>query len=404
MTAARLRALPAGRIISAIADAAQRWSDADFPPRVRATRAIEERLRYSEPVVDYALDRLFRPVTAEALRAVIEDELGAVAALDGFAERPNRPPAFARGVANVTIVSSDTTIGVALWPALFALCAKSQVVVKDRSDELIAAFAKTLCEEDEAFASAFVAEQWDEHDDPLTRQRLAQAGVVMAFGRDSSLAAIRAHCDPSARFFGLGHRTSVAYIEAGALGSPTGELRAARGLARDALLYDGDGCLSIHCAFIECDAAMQSHWRATLSQAMDEASVEFPPVLSASERKREAFLESQPAGAAPGRSYLLTVDAPPDAFPPLEPRTLAVRFVNGPDDVRAYLERHKLPLEAFGLVEPATASAAATDVALASGAARVARIGDLQAPELASNHGGDGRITPFIEWVVRDRE
>ena len=34
---------------------------------------------------------------------------------------------------------------------------------------------------------------------------------------------------------------------------------------------------------------------------------------------------------------------------------------------------------------------------------RRTRLGALQSPSLEANHGGDGRITPFIEWIVRDR-
>jgi hypothetical protein len=54
-----LRGIAARTIVGAIADAAARWTDADFPPRVRVTAAIESRLGYTMPVVDYALDRLF---------------------------------------------------------------------------------------------------------------------------------------------------------------------------------------------------------------------------------------------------------------------------------------------------------------------------------------------------------
>src|ERR1700691_12991 len=50
--------LDATSAIHAIADAAQRWSDADFPPRVRVTAAISRRTTYAIPIVDYALDRL----------------------------------------------------------------------------------------------------------------------------------------------------------------------------------------------------------------------------------------------------------------------------------------------------------------------------------------------------------
>ncbi|MEA2666031.1 MAG: hypothetical protein QOI11_2975, partial [Candidatus Eremiobacteraeota bacterium] len=108
-----LRALPARRIVGMIGDAAERWSDADFPPRVRAAHAVMARLGYSEPVVDYALDRLFFGLTPAALTAAIASELGAVEALDGPRERDGAPAAWARGVDRVALVSSDTTIGVA---------------------------------------------------------------------------------------------------------------------------------------------------------------------------------------------------------------------------------------------------------------------------------------------------
>src|ERR1700722_12402121 len=142
-----LRAQPAARIVRAIADAAERWTDADFQPRVRATKAIEERLGYTTPVVEYALDRLFRSITADAMTSAIVDELGSLAILDGFEERPGRPAAWARGARAVTIVSSDTTIGVAIAPLVFALAAKCAVTVKDRADALVTAFVDTLGEE-----------------------------------------------------------------------------------------------------------------------------------------------------------------------------------------------------------------------------------------------------------------
>ena len=71
-----LEHVPSKRILRAIASAAERWSDADFPPRVRATDAICERAGYSLPVVDYALDRLFFPMTERELAAAIEGGCG----------------------------------------------------------------------------------------------------------------------------------------------------------------------------------------------------------------------------------------------------------------------------------------------------------------------------------------
>ena len=79
-----LRALPARAIVRALADAAERWRDVDFPPRVRAIRAIRARTGYSEPVVGYALDALFGEI--EYGRAVLIDDAGVDDALVGLRE------------------------------------------------------------------------------------------------------------------------------------------------------------------------------------------------------------------------------------------------------------------------------------------------------------------------------
>ncbi|HWT05225.1 MAG TPA: acyl-CoA reductase, partial [Xanthomonadales bacterium] len=213
--AGSLRALSARRVIAHVADAAERWCDADFPPRVRAALAIRDRLGYSTPVVDYALDRLFFGATRDALDAAISDELGSVDALDGVVERRGAPAAWARGVDRVTIVSSDTTAGVAIVPALFALCAKCDVIVKDRSDALVAGFFASLAEEHPAFASAARASAWTGGDDPAEGALLENAGAVVAFGRDETLRVIRARCGVDTRFTGFGHRASIGRLTRG---------------------------------------------------------------------------------------------------------------------------------------------------------------------------------------------
>ena len=121
--------LTAARIVDAVADAAARWTDADFPPRVRVVRALVERMEYTEPVVDYALDALFGALDARTLRATIAGELGSLDALGDFVARPGRPDVAYRGVDRVAIVSSDTTIGVALPLACLRALRR---VVRDR--------------------------------------------------------------------------------------------------------------------------------------------------------------------------------------------------------------------------------------------------------------------------------
>ena len=268
-----LRALAALRIVGHVADAAERWSDADFPPRVRASLAVEARLGYSAPVVDYALDRLFFGMTRDALEAAIASELGSVAALDGFVERPGAPAAWARGVDRVVVVSSDTTIGVAVVPAIFALCAKCDVVVKDRSDALVAAFFASLAEEHPAFASAARAYAWTGGEDDAETALLANAGAVVAFGRDDTLRAIRARCGIDTRFVGFGHRASIGRLTRGDRRARRRARRAHR--ARRAAVRRRGLPVAAR-AVRKGDAAELARVAAMLAAACERVAVEFP--------------------------------------------------------------------------------------------------------------------------------
>jgi hypothetical protein len=402
-----LRRLPARRIVRAIVDAAQRWQDADFPARVRATRAVMQRLSYTEPVVEYALDHLFGAITHAAVEAAIVSELGSLEALDGFVARPGRPAAFARGVARVAVISSDTTIGVALAPAIFALCAKADVTVKDRSDQLLGAFAQTLAEEEPAFASALRTRVLTAPDDVLAD--VAEADAVVAFGNDPALLTIRAACKAGARFIPFGHRTSAAYVPRNALAGERAALEHARAAARDMLLYDGEGCLSLHALFVEDGAAIEpAAFAQLLARACNEVAVEFPPASATLSAAGAVYRESARFRAALGAGavyegqpwpHLVVYHPPRDEPPPLHARTIGVYPVHEPQEMLAYVRGQGLPLEAIALPTSELGALAAT---FAGAATRIGRLGSLQEPALAGNHGGQECILPFISFVYRD--
>ena len=115
---------------------------------------------------------------ATAIEAVIADELGCLDVLDGFVERAGRPPARALPLGRVCIVSSRTTIGVAILPAIFALCAKCDVLVKDREDHLVAAFFETLGDELAELRDAATAQTWKGDDDADRSERFRRRRCV----------------------------------------------------------------------------------------------------------------------------------------------------------------------------------------------------------------------------------
>jgi hypothetical protein len=401
-----LRALPARRIAAHIADAAERWSDADFPPRVRATAAVEARLGYSTPVVEYALDRLFFGVTASALEAAIASELGSVEALDGFDVRANAPAAWARGVDRAVIISSDTTIGVALVPAIFALCAKCDVVVKDRSDALVGAFFASLAQEHPAFAGAARAQAWTGGEDPGETALFATADVVAAFGGDAALRAIRERCGVETRFVPFGHRASIGRLTRDDVEQL--DHAQADAMVRDALLYDGEGCLSLHALFVEARGDALEHLTRRLAAAGERMTLEFPVgsmppervAAAGAYRNLAAFRTASggPGAVVRGGSLTLAVASPSEP-PPFLPRVLPLIAIDSDDDVAAYVTQQRLPVQALGVVRGDD-----RDTALAEriGTVRIAPFGTMQDPPLAGHHGGFPRIADFVRWIDRD--
>lgn len=398
--------VPARKIVRAIAGAAERWSDGDFPPRVRILDRIAARTGYSLPAVEYALDRLFFSMTERELRAAIAGELGSLEVLDGFVARDGRPQAWAAPAGSACIISSRTTIGVALTPAVFALCAKCDVLVKDREDALARAFFETLAEELDEFAVAARAAAWRSGD--ADAPDLRAFDVVVAYGGDDALASIRASLGAQAKFIGYGPRASAGYVSRESLASPESIDAAAEGAARDLVLYESEGCLSLHVLFVENRGAQTPlQFAQRLARAIETAGVEFPlgrgePAL----RARLAHLRNVAAfRAAGGRGavfandaaeYLLEYDPPLDQAPHFLPRALGVIPVDGPHDALAYLRAHRLPLEGFAF---SSARSDAEHAAIEAGAVRLTRLGELQHPPLAGDHGGRPRIAEFIRWI-----
>ena len=398
------------RRIAALADAALRWRDADFAPRVRTTRAICDRTGYTEPVVDFALDALFGEIDETALRATIVSELGSLDALDGFVERPGRPSVFFRALARTTIVSSDTTIGVAIPTLAFAICAGCDVVVKDRDDRLVAAFVASVVEELPELADRITTGVWDGgSDEAATSAHIADADVVIAYGANAALAAIRSQVRADARFVGYGHRTSVGYVARETLASAIATRDAAHGLARDALLYDGDGCLSLHAVFVETNGALSARdFARHLGDACETTALEFPAAFTERDRavvayeRAARFREAQGLGAVlagVASPHLLVFDPPITDVPPLLRRTVAVYGVAGPAEATAFLHAHRVPLE--GVALDAHSRDDVVTFARECGAARIAAFGTLQRPPLGGDHGGHPRMLPFVRSVYR---
>ncbi|MGH7737905.1 MAG: acyl-CoA reductase [Candidatus Tyrphobacter sp.] len=348
--------------------------------------AIVERTGYSPPVVEYALDRLFESITPDAIANVIAREWGG----------REREPA-----GRVVILSSRTTVGVAIVPAIFAICAGCDVTVKDREDALVGAFFETLAHElheatDDDGQRAFRAETWQAGEHNLSRY-----DAVVVFGNDETLTAVRAQIRPNARFIGYGSKASIGYVAREALTNEVGAQAVAAGAARDFILYDGEGCLSLHALFVERGGAVGvERFMEMLAQAARRAAIEFPLGLRDARRARQAAAARDLAAFAGRTVYFdpqaaFVIESGDAQRPPaFAPRVLDVHAVDSPREMLEYVRRHTLPIE---LCAVAGERVDVADAPRAAGANGITAFGEMQNPPLSYRHGGRPRFADFVK-------
>ncbi len=380
--------------MDAVDAAAARWRDGAFAVRRRTRDSVAERTGYSLPVVEYAFDRLFGTLSRDSICAVITDELGSLDVLDDFVQRTGRPRTHALPIGRICIVASRTTIGVAIVPAVFALVAKCHVLVKDREDRLVAAFFETLADELPELQNAALARPWRGDGDSLV---LGTFDGVVAFGDDSTLQEIGSLLSARTRFIPLGSKASAGYVAREALRDEACASAIAREAARDLILYESEGCLSLHALFVEKGGRITvERFGEILADAVRRAEAEFPPVDADAGRSARAAIARELATFRGGREgiHLATrIEEPPLFFP----RSLGVRAVDAPQEAAAYLLRHGIELEALAVAGRREDLA---ELAIQTRTARIVPFGTMQAPPLGTYHGGRPRIAEFVRWIV----
>lgn len=399
---------PVRTIIATIARAATRWNNPRFAARKRTIEAIRERTGYATGWIEDAFDSIFSQLSQENIESVIEDELGSLSVLDGFAERRRGFRARALPLGRICVVSSRTTIGVAIVPSVFALCAKCDVLVKDREDRLVAEFFETLGDELGDFRSAARAKAWRGENGS---QDFRGFDGVVAFGSDASLRDISASLEFGTRFIPYGSKASAGYVTRETLQGETEARAIAHDAARALVLFETEGCMSLHVLFVERGGDISpAQFSEMLSETL-RSGQHTAPVAATDARRTSRVAAARDlalfrgAGARsvhsdPQSSYLIALDPPGEAPPFFLPRSLLIRSVDEASDAITYLRRHGISLEALAV------GGWRGDVALAAqetGASRITAFGAMQNPPLSSFHGGRPRIAEFVRWLTDER-
>ncbi len=333
-------------------------------------------------------------ITAERLLELVHLELGSAGVLDGFVPRgAHRSRAFPRSP--LVHIMSGNTPHAALQSILRGLLLGGRQRVK-----LPAAGLPELA----AFVGAMptILRESVEIRPDLPDAWMAEAGAVVVFGGDETIASIHRMLRPDQVFVPHGHRVSLGVIFAEVAAS----LEAA---AREASLFDQHGCLSPHGFYVAGDARA---YAAGLAAAMAAFQVHTP---------RRALVAGEAAGirrvrddvafrAALGEDIALWVsdggsstvwtvifDGVDSAFTAsCLDRVVYVKPL--PASLATALASVSAHLGAVGYWPP-TPQAAERLVREGLRASRLCPLGTMQNPPLTWHQDGQPVLAPLVRWI-----
>jgi hypothetical protein len=328
--------------------------------------------------------------TSDELLELVRVELGDAGALDDFVQRGER---FARAIAPRSIlhIVSGNTPAAGLQSLIRGLLLGSHNFAKLPSAGLpeMVQFCEALPGE--------LAERVEFSTD-LSEDWLARAEAVIVFGSDETIAHFRARIRTDQTFIAHGHRLSFGVIfDDPAFGSVAGA-------ARDASLFDQQGCLSPQVIYVRGEARLYAE-RLAAEMAHCEA-LEPRAAISLSETlairtAREEFTFRATNGepvqvwqSSDSTAWTVVFDIA-QGFP----RSPLNRFVfvkPMPDDLAAELHEVRAHMSCAGIF-PAAIEHARLLTGL--GVSRVCPIGRMQTPPWTWHQDGQPSLGALVRWV-----
>jgi hypothetical protein len=407
----RLRGLPVGRVIDAVDAAARRLRDPGDSVHRELRASLTALSGLSPAMADHVLQRVSEDWLAPSLHRLLVAELGGAEAVDGFIRRGDGRRARVIAPALGLHVFSGNVPGVSVTSIVRALLVRSAVIGKPAAGEpaMAAAFARLLAEADPDVGACVAVHYWTGGDAALEDAFLARVGLVVHYGGDDAIAALRARARPDTRFIEHGPRLSFAIIDPAGLEDAAA---AARDLALATALFDQQGCVSPQVAWIlgppVAAATFAEHTAIALRDIHDEmprgrldaAEAAAIHQLRASAEFRAIQGDDVRVWTGAGLSFTVIADPASGFGGSCLNRTLIVKAVDSVESLMRQLGPARRFLQTAGVA--GFRGDRLLDLAARLGDAGVTRItpvAEMPWPPVDWRHDGRGPLTELIHWL-----
>jgi hypothetical protein len=393
----RLRRRPASETLGALASVLEIWREPDSPVRRALRTEFAEATGFSPAMVDAGMSRALSEWTGDALRSLVDRELGGIEALEGRALR-NAAGFEVTSVLLAGSLPSPTLIGL-----LAPLLLRSPVLAKTSAHDPVTAglVAASVAAADPELGACIETVGFAGSDRECV-DALLDADCVVASGSDQTIASVAARVQPPRRLVGYGHRLSVAALAADRPAD------SAERLAEDVALWDQLGCLSPVVAFLaDPDPGEAAVFAAELARAFADLEERWPrgrisPQASAAVARERDEAEMRAAAGAPvrlhrgtGSSWTVVAEADSQIRPAPLHRFVRVHPVAGVGGLAEALTPLRHHLASVGVAGFEDHRHQIVAVLGQLGVSRICPLGTMQAPPLSWCHDGRGVLLPL---------
>ncbi|MSR64219.1 MAG: hypothetical protein EXS18_00370 [Verrucomicrobiae bacterium] len=370
-------------IVRVLGELSERWLYPNYAWRRRAVEGMPRVTGFSPQMIEQIIDLLFGELTREKLTALVESELG------DWKDNQTGPPLLAQ-------VFSGNIPNPAVVSIVCGLLVRSPSFCKASSRDPLfpSLYLASLHEIDPDLASCVQLQRWKGGDREVEQALFREANIILAYGDDSSLRAIKSLLPAGKRFLGFGHKIGFAVVD--------GEANPAAA-ACDVSLYDQQGCLSPHLIYVAHDprafaerlAAEMENFNARIPRgklSMEE-SVAIARVRAAYEFRAANDLRVGFWGSKGGDAWtVIYEDEPMFATSPLN-RVVFVKPLRNLENSVAHVQQH---IHNVGLACPPDRWLEWELRLKKLGAARVCPLGQMQKPLLSCAVGIRPKLRDLI--------
>jgi hypothetical protein len=408
---AALAALPTDAILRAIDAALAAWQSPDSPGRRAAEAAFHA--ASGVPAVTAPFAPLLDALRAPNLRDWLRQEVKPVEALERLAPGSDGVPVRARGP-RLALHVLPANVPLAWLPDVLAcLLLRTPCLLKPgRHDPLTAPlFARSLAAASPAVGNALAVVPWPGGDEAIEAEALGAADAVIVWGGERATTSLARRATTGATLVVHGPQTAAAAI--GREMAAPGKIEPLLALiARDALLYDGRGCLSPAEIFFERGGLLDpAEVAPLLAKALTTANARWPAgipdpdaaalIWSWRARVTARRIAGKPATCVTAPDRLDWTVLHDDDLPPLEPplpRTIRMTGLRDVADLPERISGRATPVAAVALALPEPRRRETMAALAGVGITRICPVGTLQSPPVTWANGGASPFQRLLRW------